>query len=74
MPKDSGPPPARVGRVDRVDRTTLVVRLGLIVLTLTGLGAIFGESLLLGGRDLGEVGGTAPAPAGDNVGPAPTSR
>ena len=69
MPKDSG-----TARPNRVDRTTLVVRLGLIVLTLTGLGAIFGESLLLGGRDLGEVGGSAPAPAGDNVGPAPTSR
>jgi hypothetical protein len=31
-----------------LDRTTLVVRLGLLVLTLTGLLTIFGEPLLLG--------------------------
>ena len=32
----------------RLDRTTLIVRLGLVVLALTGLATIFGESLLLG--------------------------
>jgi len=43
----------------RFDRTTLVVRLGLIVLTLTGLLTIFGEPLLLGPGAAADLGSPA---------------
>jgi hypothetical protein len=45
-PDDSPSAPPRAPQ--RLDRTTLVVRIGLVVLTLTGLLTIFGEPLLFG--------------------------